>query len=148
MSNAMRSMPTVWGALFQNQLSSPPTLTGPGKFRNGMVVEEHLTPQCILKISFGNSKNTPSVPVLTLSCATMSQLDTFAISATVVLIFLYLKRKNVRSFSHLPLPPGPKGLPVIGNLRDMPTRFEWKTYHKWSKELGMFWLMAFSAYDI
>ena len=78
----------------------------------------------------------------------MSQLDTFAISATVVLIFLYLKRKNVRSFSHLPLPPGPKGLPVIGNLRDMPTSFEWKTYHKWSKELGMFWLMAFSAYDI
>jgi hypothetical protein len=73
----------------------------------------------------------------------MSQLDTFAISATVVLIFLYLKRKNARSFSHLPLPPGPKGLPVIGNLRDMPTSFEWKTYHKWSKELGMFWVMCF-----
>ena len=65
----------------------------------------------------------------------MSQLDTFAILATVVLIFLYFKRKN-GSFSHSPLPPGPKGLPVIGNLRDMPTSFEWQTYHKWSKELS------------
>jgi hypothetical protein len=66
----------------------------------------------------------------------MSQLDIFAILATVVvLIFLYFKRKN-SSFSHLPLPPGPKGLPVIGNLRDIPTSFAWQTYHKWSKELG------------
>ena len=73
----------------------------------------------------------------------MSKLDTFAISATVVLIFLYLKRKNAPSFSHLPIPPGPKGLPVIGNLRDMPTSFEWKTYHKWSKELGTLWLICF-----
>ena len=73
----------------------------------------------------------------------MSQLDTFAILVTVVLIFLYLKRKNAHAFSHLPLPPGPKGLPVVGNLRDMPTIFEWKTYHKWSKGLGMFWVMCF-----
>ena len=49
----MRSMPTVWGALFQNQLSSPPTLTGPGKFGNGMVVEEHLTLNVSLKYVLG-----------------------------------------------------------------------------------------------
>ena len=65
----------------------------------------------------------------------MSLLDTFAILATVVLILLYLKRK-IHSSSHLPLPPGPKGLPVIGNLLDIPTRFEWQIYHKWSKEFG------------
>jgi len=69
------------------------------------------------------------------SAATMFQLDTFAIFGTVFLIFLYLKRKY-GSFSHSPLPPGPKGLPVIGNLCDMPTSFDWQTYHKWSKEFG------------
>lgn len=71
----------------------------------------------------------------------MPQLDALAVSAAVLLIFLYLKRNNARSSYKLPLPPGPKGLPVIGNLLDMPTSFEWETYHKWSKELGMFSLL-------
>ncbi|PPQ84794.1 hypothetical protein CVT25_007426, partial [Psilocybe cyanescens] len=53
----------------------------------------------------------------------------------VVVFALYRRRNNARSLSHLPLPPGPKGLPLIGNLRDMPSSFAWKTYHKWSKEL-------------
>ena len=70
---------------------------------------------------------------------TMPQL--VAILATVALVFLYLRRKNARP--RLPLPPGPKGLPVIGNLRDMPTSFEWETYHKWSKEHGTFCFMSF-----
>ncbi|TFK33958.1 cytochrome P450 [Crucibulum laeve] len=38
----------------------------------------------------------------------------------------------------LPLPPGPKGHPLIGNLRDLPTSFEWITYHKWCKDFGKF----------
>jgi len=73
----------------------------------------------------------------------MSQLVAILTTVTVALIFLHLKRKNGRSY--LPLPPGPKGLPVIGNLRDMPTSFEWETYHKWSKELGTFCLMCFGV---
>ena len=66
----------------------------------------------------------------------MPQLDTLAILAAVVLISLYLKRNSNGHSSSQLLPPGPKGLPVIGNLLDMPTSFEWETYHKWSKELG------------
>ncbi|KAF8068005.1 cytochrome P450 [Lyophyllum atratum] len=54
------------------------------------------------------------------------------VASFVFILFLYLKgRKNQSS---LPLPPGPKKLPLIGNLLDLPTTFEWKTYHKWCQE--------------
>ncbi|OAX41845.1 cytochrome P450 [Rhizopogon vinicolor AM-OR11-026] len=36
----------------------------------------------------------------------------------------------------LPFPPGPKPLPVIGNLRDLPFKDEAATYNKWAKEHG------------
>ncbi|KAH9160853.1 cytochrome P450 [Lactarius sanguifluus] len=36
----------------------------------------------------------------------------------------------------LPYPPGPKRLPVVGNLFTMPSREEWVTYRNWSEESG------------
>lgn len=35
-----------------------------------------------------------------------------------------------------PLPPGPKPLPIIGNVLDLPRSREFATYHKWSKMYG------------
>lgn len=31
---------------------------------------------------------------------------------------------------------GPLGLPLIGNLLDMPKKMEWEQYNRWSKEYG------------
>ncbi|KAI0078411.1 cytochrome P450 [Panus rudis PR-1116 ss-1] len=36
----------------------------------------------------------------------------------------------------LPLPPGPKGYPIIGNLLDLPDIEPWKTFGEWSKIYG------------
>ena len=51
--------------------------------------------------------------------------------AFTVVAVVYVRRQKS---SNLPLPPGPKGRPVIGNLLDMPKEFEWETYMQWSKD--------------
>ena len=37
----------------------------------------------------------------------------------------------------LPPPPGPKRLPFVGNLFNIPSSEEWVTYRKWTEESGM-----------
>jgi len=54
--------------------------------------------------------------------------------------WLSLLRKHASSPSRLPLPPGPRGYPVIGNLLDMPTYKPWEVFDKWFKIYGIFCL--------
>ncbi|KAF9458365.1 cytochrome P450 [Collybia nuda] len=60
-----------------------------------------------------------------------SPLTVFAITA--FLLFLY---RAFRKRTGLPLPPGPKGYPIIGNVFDMPREFAWMEYDKWFKIYG------------
>jgi cytochrome P450 len=46
----------------------------------------------------------------------------------------FLDRK--RNPSRLPLPPGPKGYPIIGNVLNMPAKHQWRTYAEWAKVYG------------
>ncbi|KAH9917357.1 cytochrome P450 [Amylocystis lapponica] len=36
----------------------------------------------------------------------------------------------------LPLPPGPKGWPVLGNILDIPKKHEWLAYQQWGREFN------------
>jgi cytochrome P450 len=45
-------------------------------------------------------------------------------------------RANKDDQQGLPLPPGPKPLPLIGNIHQLPTSYAWKTYDEWAKLYG------------
>lgn len=57
-----------------------------------------------------------------------------------LLVYLTAQKAKVNS-SHnpknLPLPPGPKGWPLIGILFNMPSHKPWVTYNEWAKIYGI-----------
>ena len=55
-------------------------------------------------------------------------------------LFAFFLRKCHASRSRrgrLQYPPGPRGLPLLGNLFDIPQRAPWETYTRWGKQYGM-----------
>ncbi|KAJ3555828.1 hypothetical protein NM688_g2361 [Phlebia brevispora] len=52
----------------------------------------------------------------------------------IVLALLLANRLQARR--SLPLPPGPRRLPLIGNYLDLPTVKPWLVYNKWARQYG------------
>lgn len=51
-------------------------------------------------------------------------------------LYFYIQRRK-RNPLNLPYPPGPKGVPILGNLFDIPTSgYIYKTFRQWGRELG------------
>ena len=59
------------------------------------------------------------------------------------ILFLYMLRRRPA----LPFPPGPKGLPILGNALDMPCRNPWLTYWQWGKECSKCFPCALESVD-
>lgn len=57
------------------------------------------------------------------------------LAALPVLAVAFHIYANKRS-KGLPLPPGPKGHFIFGNLLQIPSVTPWKTFHEWSKIYG------------
>ena len=55
-----------------------------------------------------------------------------------VMLYRLLKKGRDGNPNSLPLPPGPKGYPLIGNLFDMPTQASWVVYDEWRKTYGKY----------
>ncbi|PBK75888.1 cytochrome P450 [Armillaria solidipes] len=62
-----------------------------------------------------------------------SLLSVALASCIVLLCYLFYISRNHR---RLPLPPGPKGFPLIGNLWDVPVKYPWVTYTRWTATYG------------
>ena len=55
-----------------------------------------------------------------------------------VMLFKQLKKgRDGGNPKGLPLPPGPKGYPLIGNLFDMPVDKSWVVYDEWRETYGI-----------
>ncbi|KAF8077583.1 cytochrome P450 [Lyophyllum atratum] len=67
-----------------------------------------------------------------MSLSSVNSVDVFLAFLCLFIIGSFIRRSK-RS---LPLPPGPKGLPLIGNILDMPTDQEWFTFAKWGEQYG------------
>ena len=52
----------------------------------------------------------------------------------VGLALLLLKRQFSKRYN---LPPGPKPLPLIGNMHQVPKTHPWLKYTEWAKQYGM-----------
>lgn len=57
-------------------------------------------------------------------------------TALCCLLVLVVARLLGKRSSRLPMPPGPRGLPLLGNVLQMPREQEWTTFAKWAKTYG------------
>ena len=61
----------------------------------------------------------------------MSQLVEGFLLVIMLLLSTHYVRRRMKS-----LPPGPLGIPILGNMLQMPTKDEAQTFVKWGKQFG------------
>ncbi|KAF7420894.1 hypothetical protein PC9H_011412 [Pleurotus ostreatus] len=57
-------------------------------------------------------------------------------SLAIAALLLLARRHSAKKRLTLPFPPGPKPLPVLGNVFDIPDKTPWKVYNDWFKVYG------------
>lgn len=62
--------------------------------------------------------------------------STFGAGLLLSCVVAVLVSRFATKRSRYPLPPGPQGLPFLGNALQMPTSHEWLTFAAWGKAFG------------
>ncbi|KAF9447105.1 hypothetical protein P691DRAFT_672159 [Macrolepiota fuliginosa MF-IS2] len=79
--------------------------------------------------------------------ALLEGLTSVVVALCTFYLFSVRRRKwNTRNPKNLPTPPGPKGLPLVGNVLEIPMVKPWAVYNQWSKEYGSD-IVYFTALD-
>jgi hypothetical protein len=77
--------------------------------------------------------------------SSVSVLDLFA--ALSLLATFWAIRGHRKRERPLPYPPGPRPLPIIGNLLDIPKEFSWLAYTRLSEKYGTVLLLAGGSFS-
>ena len=80
---------------------------------------------------------------MSINSSMIGLVGTYPYHTLVVLLFSYilfkqLKKRTSANPNRLPLPPGPKGYPLLANLFDMPIDRPWLVYDEWRKTYGKY----------
>ncbi|KAJ3709650.1 cytochrome P450 [Lentinula raphanica] len=67
----------------------------------------------------------------------------FVLIATLLLTLRWIKSIRLRS----KLPPGPSGLPILGNVLQLPSSQPWSTFDKWTKQYGPIFYLNIAGQD-
>ena len=65
-----------------------------------------------------------------------SRFLTTIVLAGIVGVATVLAYGKTKKTGRLPLPPGPPGLPIVGNICDIPEEDFWWKYKEWSGQYG------------
>ena len=61
-------------------------------------------------------------------------VDVLAVALCV--LFIYWRKRKGSDGTRL-YPPGPKALPLLGNILDMPSSYQYLTFAKWAERWGL-----------
>lgn len=78
-----------------------------------------------------SSSAPPIFDVLALETNTAALCFVASLAVVIALRGIWLRKASKN-----PLPPGPRGLPLLGNLFDMPRHSAWLAFSEWAKEFG------------
>ncbi|OCH85972.1 cytochrome P450 monooxygenase [Obba rivulosa] len=66
----------------------------------------------------------------------LSQAACLFLTAALILIFRRAKQHSLESEEAIRLPPGPKPIPILGNVHQLPQEYQQRTFGEWGRTYG------------